>query len=383
MSERISVIIRASVVTLLSLLLLTVSIGGISVLSLFSPLEGDADFQLSDLYVKVADKSHVSQCSDEVVVLATDGCSRMDIVRLVEAVDSFSPAVIGVDVNFQYPSEDDSYMLSVFENCRSLVLPLIVSYNLNSDAFSAEPQINSFLTTLLDRDFFSVVNMERHGAFGAVRTFRPLYNVDDIMFPSFPVKLAESVDSTRTREFLKRNLKSEYISYQSRTFETLHYEDIFISEDVSFAEVASMIKGKVIIMGDLQNSKDFFPVPHKDVLPGALIHAHCVDTILSGNHIDVMPSWMNVLMSILLCFVFSYMFIRLEIRLDVGVDFLIRVLQILLMFILYWVGCVFFVHGYYVDVSLVLLMFVTSTLSKDICVGIEQIYVSCKKKFNK
>jgi len=383
MNEKKSIIIRASVVTLLSLLLLTISIGGVSVLSLFSPLEGHADFQLSDLYVKVADKSPVSQCSDEIVVLATDGCSRMDIVRLVEAVESFSPAMIGVDINFQYPSEDDSYMLSVFENCRSLVLPLVLSSTLNSDAFSIESQNNSFLTTLLNCDSFSVVNMERHGAFGIVRTFRPFYNVDGTMFPSFPVKLAESIDSTRTKEFQKRNLKSEYISYHSRTFVTLYYEDIFSSNEELSAEVAGMIEGKIIIMGDLHNSKDFFPVPHKEALPGVLIHAHCVDTILSGNHIDVVPLWMNVLLSVLLCFVFSYMFIRLEIRLDVGVDFFIRVLQILLMFILYWVGCVFFVHGYYVDVSLVLLMLVTSTLSKDICVGIEQIYFSCKKRFNK
>ena len=376
-------IIRSSVVTLLSLAFLTISINGVSVLSLFSPLEGDSDFQLSDLYTKVADRRPVSQCSDDVVVVATDGCRRSDIVDLIAALETFSPAAIGVDVNFRYPSEDDTRMIEVFDACENLTLPLILSQDSDGETFQVDENENSFLTSWLDSERFSVVNLERYTMWGSVRTFRPTYSTPEGVIPGFALRLAFLADPEKAEAFTSRKHDSEYINYPSRTFEVLEPGDI-INEDGSLDDgVKNSICGRVVILGDLDNSKDVFPVPHKEMMPGVMIHAHCVDTILAGRGIDSMPMWLNIVLSVILCFVFALLHLSVERRLDNGVDFVMRVFQILLMFALYWLGCVLYIRNYYVDMSLVLLMVVTSALSMDICSGVAQILSQIINRFKK
>lgn len=378
-----SAIIRSSVVTLLSLAFLTISINGVSVLSLFSPLEGDSDFQLSDLYTKVADRRPVSQCSDDVVVVATDGCRRSDIVDLIAALETFSPAAIGVDVNFRYPSEDDTRMIEVFDACENLTLPLILSQDSDGETFQVDENENSFLTSWLDSERFSVVNLERYTMWGSVRTFRPTYSTPEGVIPGFALRLAFLADPEKAEAFTSRKHDSEYINYPSRTFEVLEPGDI-INEDGSLDDgVKNSICGRVVLLGDLDNSKDVFPVPHKEMMPGVMIHAHCVDTILAGRGIDSMPMWLNIVLSVILCFVFALLHLSVERRLDNGVDFVMRVFQILLMFALYWLGCVLYIRNYYVDMSLVLLMVVTSALSMDICSGVAQILSQIINRFKK
>lgn len=116
------------------------------------------------------------------------------------------------------------------------------------------------------------------------------------------------------------------------------------------------------------------------MLPGILIHAHCVDAILSSNHVDVMPQWICVLLSVILCFAFSYTQVQFKRHLEHGGDFAIRVFQVLLMFLLYWLGCVLFVHNYYVDMSFAILMIFTNTLSMDVCSGVKHIWKHSKNE---
>ena len=197
------------------------------------------------------------------------------------------------------------------------------------------------------------------------------------------MRLAFLADPEKAEAFTSRKHDSEYINYPSRTFEVLEPGDI-INEDGSLDDgVKNSICGRVVLLGDLDNSKDVFPVPHKEMMPGVMIHAHCVDTILAGRGIDSMPMWLNIVLSVILCFVFALLHLSVERRLDNGVDFVMRVFQILLMFVLYWLGCVLYIRNYYVDMSLVLLMVVTSALSMDICSGVAQILSQIINRFKK
>ena len=361
--------VRPLIVTLLSLIILNISFNGVSILSLFSPLEGHTDFQLSDLYTKVADKRPVSKCSDRVIVMSTDDCSREEIVAMVDILRDFSPAAIGVDINFRYPTDDDRHMISVFDDCDNIVLPLIIS---------SEYDENSFLTGLLPFDKFAAVNMERFSTWGPIRSFRPMFSTAEGTVPGFPVRLAALADPYQTEKFLKRGKESEFINFHSCTFEILTFEDLFDKK------ASEKIADKVVLLGDLKNSKDVFPVPHKDIMPGVMIHAYSVETILSGTLVDSMNMWLNLVISTVLCFLFAFLHIVLERYFDDGVDFTVRMIQIVMMFFLYWLGCMLFVHeNYYVDMSTALLMIVISAFSTDVCAGIEHMYTYMKNTFKK
>lgn len=359
-------------VAILSLIIITISINGFSIMSLFSPLDGKSDFQLSDIYTKVANRRGVSYCSDRVLVVASDNCSREEIVRMIEVLDAMHPDAIGVDINFQYPTHDDSYMLSVFDKCPNLVLPLIVSYDEGKDVFVKDEWTNSFLTEWLDEDKFSVVNLERYSTWGPIRSFRPFYTINDERIQSFSVHLASLADNEATDTFINRGYESEYINFTSRILEVITYGDIFAKDGTVNQNIATKVEGRVVIVGDVNNSKDLFPVPHEDKMPGAIIHAYCVDTILEGNYIDSFPKWLNILLSVVLCYLFMLFNILVEKHLNNGVDFVIRVVQIIIMFVLYKIGCTLYTNSYYVDMSLVLLMIGSTAFVLDICTGIEQ-----------
>lgn len=363
--------IMPMVVAVLSLIIMTISINGFSIMSLFSPVDGKSDFQLSDIYTKVANRRGVSYCSDRVLVVASDNCNREELVRMIDVLKSMHPTAIGVDINFQYPGHDDSYMLSLFDECHNLALPLIVSYDEEKDVFVKDEWANSFLTEWLEEDKFAVVNLERYTTWGPVRSFRPFYTVNDEQIPGFSVRLASLADKEAADAFVDRGHESEYINFTSRIVEVVTPDDIFAEDGTIKPHIAEKVEGRVVIVGDINNSKDLFPVPHEDKMPGAIIHAHCVDTILEGNYIDSFPQWLNILLSVVLCYLFMLLHILVEKYIDNGVDFIIRVVQVLMMFVLYKVGCTLYVHNYYVDVSLVLLMIASTAFVLDICSGIE------------
>ena len=363
--------IMPMVVAILSLIIMTISINGFSIMSLFSPVDGKSDFQLSDIYTKVANRRGVSYCSDRVLVVASDNCNREELVGMIDVLETMHPAAIGIDINFQYPGHDDSYMLSLFDECHNLALPLIVSYDEENDVFVKDEWANSFLTEWLEEDKFSVVNLERYTTWGPVRSFRPFYTVNDDQIPAFSVRLASLADKEATDAFINRGLESEYINFTSRIVEVITHDDIFAEDGTVKPNIAEKVENRVVIVGDINNSKDLFPVPHEDKMPGVIIHAHCVDTILEGNYIDSFPEWLNILLSVLLCYLFMLLHILVEKYVNNGVDFIIRVVQVLMMFVLYKVGCTLYVHNYYVDVSLVLLMIASTAFVLDICSGIE------------
>lgn len=359
------------VVAILSLIILTISFNGFSIISLFSPVDGKSDFQLSDIYTKVANRRDISYCSDKVLVVASDNCNREELVRMIEAIDAMHPAAIGVDINFQRPTHDDSYMLSVFDECQNLVLPLIVSYDVEKNLFVKDEWNNSFLTEWLEEDKFSVVNMERYTTWGPIRSFRPFYTINDEKIPSFSMRLASLADKKSADAFINRGNESEYINFTSRIVEVISHSDIYAKDGTINHNIAKNIEGRVVIIGDVNNSKDLFPTPHEDKMSGAIVHAHCVDTILSGDYIDIFPKWLNIILSVVLCYIFILLHILVEKYIDQGVDFLIRVVQILMMFVLYKIGCTLYADNYYVDVSLVLLMIGSTAFVLDICSGIE------------
>lgn len=371
------------VVSTLSLIIMVISINGYSIISLFSPVDGKSDFQLSDIYTRVVNSRGVSYCSDRVLVVASDNCNREELTRIIDALDAMHPDAIGVDINFQYPTHDDSYMLSVFDECHNLVLPLIVSYDEENDLFVKDECANSFLTEWLDEDKFSVVNLERYSTWGPVRSFRPTYSTDCGKIPSFAMRLATLADKEAADAFVERGNESEYINFTSRIVEVIASDDIFAEDGTINANIAEKVKGRVVIVGDINNSKDLFPAPHEDKMSGVMLHAFCVNTILEGCYIDSFPRWLNILLSVVICYLFMLFYILAEKKLNHGVDFIIRVVQVLIMFILYKIGCTLYAHNYYVDVSLVLLIIGSSAFVLDICSGIEQLFKHLIKKIKR
>lgn len=369
------------VVTLLSLATLMISTYGFSITSLLSPLDGKSDFQVSDLFTRVADKRSVSYLSDKVLVVASDNCTREQIVSLIDSLGALHPNAIGVDINFQYPTKDDSYMLSVFDGCDNIVLPLVVAYDPEKEVYTEDQWVNSFLTEWLEENKFAVVNLERHSIRGPIRSFRPFYPVNGVQIPAFPVSLASLADKETVDALVARGTYSEYINFASRRFEIMTYDDIFRENGTIDENIAVQIEGKVVIIGDLNNSKDFFYVPHEDNMPGVLIHAHCVDTILTGNYIDAIPQWLNILLSSVVCYLFLLLHIPVRKYLGKSADFVIRILQVLIMYLLYRIGCTLYVSNCYVDVSFLLLMIGTSAISVDICYGIEYFCIRLRRLF--
>lgn len=79
---------------------------------------------MTDVYNTVADRRASRTLSDDIVIVSIDGCSREDIMEVVDYVDYLNPSAIGLDVFFNYPAEGDAGLIESLTQCDNLVFPV-------------------------------------------------------------------------------------------------------------------------------------------------------------------------------------------------------------------------------------------------------------------
>ena len=120
-------IVKATVITLLTLLFSHVAVYDLTSVSFFSPMEKASDFRFSDFYTLVANKRPVKELDDNIVIVALDGCDRAEMARAIDAIDYCGPAAVGLDIVFGPPLNPDEDTLSEsLELCSNFVMPITI-----------------------------------------------------------------------------------------------------------------------------------------------------------------------------------------------------------------------------------------------------------------
>ncbi|MFC2129869.1 CHASE2 domain-containing protein [Bacteroidota bacterium] len=286
-----------------------------NILDPFLPVEKIIEnMDLTDIYFS---KIRNSKKVDTNIVVVNIAESRTEIAKQINIINSYNPAVIGIDAYFlkeKNPAEDFrlSLALSKTDNC------VLASYFINTETGIFTLNDPDFLQlsmpVFLANNSYGFINFVGDGTFKTIRSFVPSVKYEDSVYHSFGAVIASKYNPEKSAGLFARENESEIINFLGdfRRFMFLDIDQVF---DTLYDK--SFLRNKIILMGyhgsqlsDSMAVKDkyFTPLNRHNVsrgLPdiyGVVIHANIISMILNADYINLMPKSGIFILSFILCF---------------------------------------------------------------------------------
>lgn len=360
-------------ILIFAIIIVNLSFLDITSLSSFNPDERNVDFCSVDFYQMVADNKSEKLLDDQIVIIPIDDLSRKDIKFLLEDIAICNPKAIGLDVFFQFNMEGDVDLLHTLRNTSNLITPIgVVSFD--NKTYSALP---AHLLDSLKECNRGVVNMNIPRRYNVVRDFIPFYPTDHGNIEHFAVALTRQVAPNIIDKLYSKNEESPFttinIDFSSRDFETIKPHDVlkYINE----------IKGKIVLVGAINDTQDMHLTPTSDAMPGIKIHAYTLSTILREHYKNEMPQWALWIVGLFICI----LFVGAKILFDKIVcgNTLMRLFQFIMLLFIVYIGCVLYIKfNYIIELSLPLTLVALGLVALDFWRDLCRIIIKIAKYMN-
>jgi CHASE2 domain-containing sensor protein len=272
--------------------------------------QGFLDFDIYDLYFAGRHLPNLQRDSD--IVIVEIGANRSDIAGQLNILKKYSPAVIGIDADFDQQGEPaDNLMLE--EAIRQLGNKVCLGYAASSGnpaVPSSKPiynqQVNSGYINYSDKDSFSVI-----------REYKPFIRLNRSEYPAFTSAIIAKYDPEKFRQLKKRKNKNEVINYTGNLESYTNLSaDEFVNADTT-GQLETIVGGKIVLLGYFVKNappviEDLFfsPVnPHVSGksfpdMYGVAIHANILTMLLHEDYITQASGFMSYLFAAMLIFLF-------------------------------------------------------------------------------
>ncbi len=355
----IRTLLKAAAITALAYVvsLLIASPFSASTSSIFSSAEQN-DFELPDLFMQMSDNRPVRSLDNRIVLVDIGHADREGIAHMLDVISLGGARSVGMDVNFVEPRGDDSHLIKAVAGIPGIVLPVEVKEHDGKFVVDAVP---FFLDSISDYRL-GVVNLASAGDRHRIREFTYSFAMaDGDTLRSYSQALAEDYDPAAARRSLERAglANADIIDYPSREFTIIDGEDI--------DEYAELLTDKIVILGARADSGDMHSTPVNSYMAGMEIHAHSLATILNEKRLLKVPGYVDKILAVLICYIIVLMTISIK-ALYRGA--LIRILQVLLVFGVVWMGYTMLMEqGWIMNLSSALLMIAFGIFAVDIWNG--------------
>ncbi len=308
-----------------------------------------------------ADGRAVAHLDDNIVIVNIDRSDRDDIARTLDLLGLCGPAAIGLDVVFADEREGDEDLLSALARTPNLVQPLtMVPDSASIDTFRIIEA--SYFYTSDSTGIYASSALPAKFAHGMVREFRPGFITrTDGKVDGFAAALAKITDPEAAEVLESRGRKLETISFHSRRFRVYEPEEIM--------DNAAEINGRTVLIGAMSEPGDLHATPVNSAMPGVMIHAHALATVLDGDYLSTPPRWVHLLLAFALCYIIIYMALKNTTKTK---GLMLRITQVACVLALVQTGYWLFVrHNVVFDTSNALLMVMFGLFAADIWLGVE------------
>ena len=348
--------VDAIVGTILTLLFTWMALHSSVTGDLFHSLAEIDSPELIDLYTSSSHRTGVPKYSN-ITIMPIDGCSRQDVTTALEILSDLETKAIGLDVTFPFYADGDEMLVEAIMSNGNLVMATCPS-----PASYFEPILKEEGVT------FGSVVLDADTRYDIVRSFVPAqYEQADTTW-SFEIQLARMAGANVAKFYPYE--KPAYILYSNLMMDTVSCKEL-IAPDADLAGLADRLNGQIVLMGDIDNPMDMFRTPVDADMPGVLIHAYALDTLLRGNIVSVSPKWLNWLTAFVVCVLFAFLMLYFKWGLDDAEGLALRVTQIVLMVIVVAVPGVLLFHTchWYFDFTPTFISLAIQALVLDIWVG--------------
>ena len=351
---QIALIIISSIAVALGV---TLWIGNVTSLGIFTPASKGGDFHITDFYNAVK-RRNINSISDDVVIVSIDQLNRAQTLEIINKVKQLHPSAIGLDFPFVDSVAYHDYILNTIVKDINIVHATVVN-QLSNGKFQRE--YYSFYEKEFPNTQVGFVTMDAGYAWDVIRTFHPfVLSEKEDTIPSMTLALAKLSNPKRAQELLARKHDIEIIDFASRKIEVIP------ANQLDNDDIAVKILGKVVLIGDTAYAADIRMTPLHEPISGIFIHAYSLQTVLSGSYIKEWPGWImwGIAFIISILFVFLQQYARSFTYIG---NCLIRLGLWILIFLLVWLGCIIFSrYNHYADFTIVISMLAFSSLAFDI-----------------
>lgn len=332
----------------------------ISISSLFSSPESN-DFEMTDLFAQIADQRPVRQLEDRIILVDIGLANRMEVAEGLHLLSLCGAKKIAVDIDFAYPTDNDSTLLEAIACNPGIILPLAVK-----DDGDGNLQLHDFPFFYgydgLDIKY-GIANLPARTQKSAIREYAVDFATDHGDVPSYAVAIAEATYPEAAKRLQTRGDNLGFISYHSREFTTIPLEEI--------ADNAELFADKIVLVGSMIDATDMHATPINAYMPGLMIHAYSLATILDGVWYHKTSTAIDYIVAILICLIITTMAFVMKNNLR-GIT--LRIIQVILAYLAVRIGYGIFVdNNTLFDFTYTLLIIAFGLFSVDICKGIEQI----------
>ena len=303
---------------------------------LFSAPE-TSDFTMSDLFIQFADARPVRHLDDDIVIVDIGYSGRAEIADALEMVEAADPKVVGLDVNFPKRKDEaiDDYLLQSILMQREVVLPLGLDQE-EDGRFVVEDKPFFYDSVSAPTLHYASVNLPARSERASIRQFETGFTLaDNSELPSYVAELARVGDHEKYRERMERGNRRETIDYASREFTVIPYEQLL--------DRLGDLTGKYVLVGSLGDAYDLHATPLNSSIPGLMVHANSLATILDGAYYTYVPDLIDYIVGVLVCFLLVFASESLPGR---GKEMALRAIQLAFLVLVVWLGYTLFVDRY-------------------------------------
>lgn len=308
-------------------------------IDLFNPMDEFIDnFDFTDLYYGEFINDQMPTDTNVFIVNIGD-LDRRGIADLIFDLQTYNPAVIGVDAVFaERRGMDDFYLLQALNSGDNIVLGGFGEIDgdnavgiQKSDPFFGEKPVG---------------HLEMISDPKTVREFDKFIKFNDTIVNAFSLEIISKYDKDAFLEFAKRKNQTELINYRGgkMPFIIFDYEEISDSNSN-----LSIIEDKIVLMGYVRMysgapadtlDSHFTPLQKSEYgyadAKGIEIHAHIISMILAKDYIDKLPNWANFLIAFIILQLFLMWLVYYYINGAKFFDILSKPIQFILIVLVLW-----------------------------------------------
>ena len=320
------------------------------------------DFQLSDLYSRMAASDEVRE-SENVVLVHTENMEPERMAEVLNIVNSSHPKAIGVDIVFRNVRQGDSLLVPIV-NDSVMVMAAVTG------------RAEAYFASDTSRFHSGDVRFVSESPISVIRRYRPVYMVDDYPCVSFAAAL---VEASGAKVFSSKDTVQSLIYYPGMDFLTISFETI----ERRPGRCQDLMRNKIVLIGDTSNLQDAHLTPMGE-MSGLRIHAYIVENMLGFHPVRESSTLFNWLMAAVACSLLIILNTVLVRRKMIMAKLLFRIAQLSLLILAFVIGGELFANqGFYIDVSPLMGMVAMSLLVDDVWTSLSALAVKVIKKRKK